>query len=165
MTRVTFIDTSILCELLQVPGKSQPSNAEVRAELERRAKKGERFVVPVTAVIETGNHIAQAKSGDRHAAATRLVDLLRAAMAGNRSFLLQAFSWDARFFGDLCDGNHTGKTFAELAGARMGAGDVAILVELDRFVEGSAFLHSDMDLWTEDHALSSYARHALGSPR
>lgn len=146
MSRVTFIDTSVLCELLQVPGKSKQSNAEVVAELTRRASHGERFVLPVSAVVETGNHIGQAKTGDRHAAAARLVDLLRAAIAGNRSFLLHTFSWDARFLGDLCDGNRTGRTLAEL----------------DRFVDGSAFAHRDMDLWTDDHALGSYAQHTLG---
>ena len=61
-----MIDTSVLCEMLQVPGKSNPARgAEVRAEIDRRWRDGERFVIPITAVIETGNHIAQA-DGNRY---------------------------------------------------------------------------------------------------
>lgn len=72
---ITFIDTSVLCELVAVPGKSSDPGTHL-AELDERFAAGERFVIPVTAVIETGNHIAQAKTGDRRAAARRLVELL-----------------------------------------------------------------------------------------
>lgn len=49
MSTVTLVDTSVLCELLQVPGKSDPTKTEsVTAEMDRRAIAGERFVIPVT---------------------------------------------------------------------------------------------------------------------
>ncbi|MGH9181685.1 MAG: hypothetical protein ACRDY5_08225, partial [Acidimicrobiales bacterium] len=81
MTTLTFVDTSVLCELLQVPGKSSPARgAEVAAEADRRQQAGERFVIPITAVIETGNHIAQA-DGNRYEVAGRLVGLLQMALA------------------------------------------------------------------------------------
>lgn len=54
------MDTSVLCELLEVPGKNQQATA-VQAEFVTRAAAGEHFVIPVTAVIETGNPICQAK--------------------------------------------------------------------------------------------------------
>jgi hypothetical protein len=152
-----FVDTSVLCELVAVPGKSQRSE-EVRAELRQRASAGEQFVLPVTAVIETGNHIAQARTGDRHAAAGRFVALLQAVLAGDRSFRLHQFSWDAAFLQALCDGDSSGATFMQWAGTgQMGGGDIGILVERDRFVERSSLSRAEVGIWTLEAVLGAYA--------
>lgn len=156
MRRVSFVDTSVLCELLAVPGKSQES-ARYKAELKARLDGGEQFVVPLTAVIETGNHIAQA-GGDRRAAASRLVELLRRAMAGQQQFLIHEVEWDAAFLVALCDGDSTATSFVDLAGSgRMGAGDVAILVERDRFVATTAYRAEDVGIWTKEAELGAFA--------
>lgn len=68
MKRVLVFDTSILCCLLQVPGKETAGpesdrwdfdrvDALVKAERERAV-----FVLPLASIIETGNHAAQAPS-------------------------------------------------------------------------------------------------------
>lgn len=153
---MTFIDTSVLCELVGVPGKSQQGDA-LRDEYARRIGEGERFVLPITAVIETGNHIAQA-SGDRRGAAERLVAVLEAAVAGRPPFLVNQVAWDPVFLAELCNGDATGQSFVDLAGnGLMGAGDVAILVERDRFVERSSYRRADVRVWTLDRALGAYA--------
>jgi hypothetical protein len=154
MRTVTFVDTSVLCELLQVPGKCQ-QHQDVRDEFERRIDAGEQFVIPITAVIETGNHIAQAGAGDRRAAADRFCKLLEAARSGESPFAVHEPSWDDAFLSELCGGNATGEPFVDLAGSgRMGAGDVAILVERDRFRAGSAYI--DVDIWTLEAILGAY---------
>jgi hypothetical protein len=151
---VTFVDTSILCELLQVPGKSQ-QHEMVRAEFERRIELGERFVIPITAIIETGNHIAQA-GGDRRAAADRFCKLLASAASGEAPFVTNQESWDAGFLEELRSGDHTGQQFIDLAGnGQMGAGDVAILVERDRYRARSAY--RTVGIWTLENVLSAYA--------
>lgn len=153
---MTFVDTSVLCELIRVPGKSQQSEA-VRDEFSQRAADGERFVLPITAVIETGNHIAQA-DGPRREAAERLVALLRVAMTDETPFVLNEVTWDEGFLDDLCKGNATHQSFVDLAGnGLMGAGDVAILVERDHFVAASAFSGGDVGVWTFDQALGAFA--------
>jgi hypothetical protein len=135
--KVTFIDTSVLCELLAVPGMCG-QHEEIRTEFELRDDAGERFVIPITAIIETGNHIAQAVS-DRRAAAERFVQFLAAARSGEAPFTVQRSSWDPDFITELCAGNATGQQFIDLAQAKMGAGDVAILVERDRFKRESVY--------------------------
>lgn len=151
---VTFIDTSILCELLRVPGKCQQHEA-VRDEFERRIETGERFVIPITAVIETGNHIAQA-GGDRRAAADRFCRLLASAGSGEAPFVMNQESWNEGFLEELCAGNTTGQPFIDLAGSgQMGAGDVAILVERDRYKARSAF--ATVGIWTLENVLGAYA--------
>jgi hypothetical protein len=149
---VTFIDTSVLCELLAVPGMCSQHD-DIRTEFELRDEAGERFVIPITAVIETGNHIAQA-TGDRRAAAERFVRFLGAAGVSEAPFTVHELSWDDQFLTELCSGNATGQPLVDLAGARMGAGDIAILVERDRFKRGSAY--TDVRLWTLDEALGAH---------
>ena len=61
---VIFIDTSILCNIVPVPGFNQDQE-EVRAEMKELVEKKAKFVLPITAVIETGNHIAQLPDGDK----------------------------------------------------------------------------------------------------
>lgn len=154
MTHVTFVDTSVLCEILGVPGKNQRHEA-VRAEFASREQAGVKFVIPITAVIETGNHIAQAE-GDRRGAAERFVALIRIACESDAPFVVNTAQWDGEFLRELCGGNATGQSFVDLAGNRqLGAGDVAILVERDRFRSSGSF--EKVDIWTLDEELSSYA--------
>ncbi|MGQ0615465.1 MAG: hypothetical protein ACT4PW_00490 [Acidimicrobiia bacterium] len=155
--RVTFIDTSVLCELLDVPGKSASGDAQ-RAELGARLAAGERFVIPITAVVETGNHIAQAKTGDRRAAARRLIEVLLEAVRGGGRFELHQVAWDEAFLVALAGGDSTDQTFIDLAGnGLMGGGDVAILVERDRFVATSGYQRHDVGIWTLEAVLGAYA--------
>ncbi|HEX4344931.1 MAG TPA: hypothetical protein VHZ31_05165 [Solirubrobacteraceae bacterium] len=59
---MTFIDTSVLVEILKVPGKSQ-NHERVTAELRARVESQESMILPTAAIIETGNHIAQVDDG------------------------------------------------------------------------------------------------------
>ena len=64
MPNVVFVDTSVLCNLLPVPGFDQNAG-EVREQMSARLKHDESlFILLITTVIETGNHIAQIKNGD-----------------------------------------------------------------------------------------------------
>jgi hypothetical protein len=152
---VTMIDTSVLCEMLQVPGKSNPARgAEVSEELDRRSRAGERFVVPITAVIETGNHIAHAAEY-RHEVAGRFVRFLRLAMSQTAPWLILETRLGAGFLTALCDGDSTGQTLENLAALKVGAGDIAILVERDQLLSTTAL--RDVQVWTYDHGLAAQA--------
>jgi hypothetical protein len=152
---VTFLDTSVLCNILDVPMMSDDS-AAVKAEAGTRHAAGERFVVPVTAVIETGNHIANVKQGDRRAAAERFVRLIETVRTGTTAWVLHEIEWDEAFLAALCAGATTGQSFVDLAGhGLLGTGDVAILVERDRFRANSA--HLDVQIWTLEATLGAYA--------
>ena len=151
--KVTFIDTSVLCELLAVPGRCA-NHDNIRTEFELRDDDGERFVIPITTVIETGNHIAQT-AGDRRAAAERFVKFLNAAGASDAPFTVHRQDWDDEFLIELCAGNATGRSLVDLAVAKVGAGDVAILVERDRLRRDSAY--TEVRVWTLDADLAAHA--------
>ncbi|HWD10175.1 MAG TPA: hypothetical protein VHA57_13890 [Actinomycetota bacterium] len=154
--RFTIVDTSVLCELLEVPGLSSRPK-EVQEEFRQRLRAKERLVLPVTAVIETGNHIAQVKTGNKAAAVARFATLLAETLAGGGPFILTEASWDAAFVAELCRGNSTGQSLSEHAlNAGLGAGDLAILVERDRLLAASAY--TEAFVWTLDRKLLAFNR-------
>src|SRR5262249_13616441 len=117
----------------------------------------ERFILPITAVIETGNHIEKAKTGDRRAAAERLANIVGAAAAGRTPFESNQVAWDLDFLAALLGGDSTGQSFVGLAGGGMGGGDVAIVVERDRYVAVSALGRERVGIWTLDDILKAHA--------
>lgn len=67
MRKVLLIDTSLLCVWLKVPGKETAGNNKwnfetVNDKIKLEIEKGTTLVLPLATVIETGNHIAQAKT-------------------------------------------------------------------------------------------------------
>lgn len=158
MRTVTLVDTSVLCHLLQVPGLGTAEEfTAARDELQARMAAGQSFVLPITTIIETGNHIAGIKVGDRRGAAERFVALIRAVRNDTvKGWLVHELAWDAGFLDALCDGASTGEPFVDLAGGGLlGTGDVAILAERDRFRGGRA--HLDVGIWTLDAGLAAFA--------
>ena len=155
MSTITFIDTSVLCDLLRVPGKSQRAE-EAEAELARRQDRGERFILPLSTIIETGNHVEQA--ADNRPAAEAFTRFVQAAIDGGGPFQANTVTWDASFLDRLLSGATTGVAFVDLAANhQLGSGDLAILVERDLFVASTAFRPQDVEIWTHDARLTAYA--------
>ncbi len=152
MGTMTFIDTSILCNLVPVPGYDQ-QRAEVADEMSHRLRNGEEFILPITSVIETGNHIAQLSSGGaRRQAATKLDAMLRLICAGQAPWVLHDVAWNRGFLQQLLDGADTHTTYVEHAQSGVGAGDLCILTERQAFAERSRIPAS---IWTLDEGLSA----------
>lgn len=153
---VRFVDTSILCDLLEVPGKSQQAGV-VREELERLVKRGVQLVLPIATIIETGNHIEQSSQGHaRRRAAERFVALLRATAGGRVPWVLHSVAWDGRMLDLICDGTPATAPFEDLAGnGQLGAGDVSILAECELY--RSRVADVTVGVWTHDARLAAYA--------
>lgn len=156
MPVVSFVDTSVLCDLLKVPGKCQRHD-EVRAELARLHESGVQLVLPIASIIETGNHIAQAGRGHgRRASAKAFVELLRLTAEGGAPWVLHSVAWDSRMLGLLCDGPGDIGTFVEMAGTgALGAGDMAILAERELYAMRTAGI--EVRVWTHDERLAAYS--------
>jgi hypothetical protein len=66
--KILIFDTSVLCCWFKIPGKETCgpetdswNHSRISELVKREQKKGALFVLPVASIIETGNHIAQAK--------------------------------------------------------------------------------------------------------
>lgn len=134
MTRVVFIDTSVLANILRVPGKDQERD-KVVAKMKQQSREGTQFVLPVTAVIECGNHIAQISTpnADRLAVARRFTALLRQVASGTAPWVFNRADWDGSFWTSLLAGASTGEALEYLLQRRVGTGDVAIIAERDLY--------------------------------
>jgi len=153
---IAFIDTSVLCEILRVPMMFS-DHERYLAEFQERRATGQRFVLPVATIIETGNHISQV-NGDRYAAAQRFEDVVRLALSGGGPFVTLELEWDNAFMTKVLEDNITGQRFVDLAAAgTFGTGDLSILVQRDRFVQRSSFARNQVEIWTAEATMGAYA--------
>lgn len=153
--RAVFIDTSVLDNLLQIPGKDQDRERAQRDFVELQRDTAVQFVLPVTAVIEVGNHIAQLKNGDdRRRIGAKFGGMLESVCGSEAPWVLHDFEWGETFLRTFLDGASTGAPWLELAQAGIGGGDLSILVEADLFQQR---LMIESEIWTYDHGLRSYS--------
>lgn len=159
MAKVYFIDTSVFCNLLPVPGMDQDRD-QIVEELKVKVKEAT-LILPVTTIIETGNHIATKVStgGERRAAAARFVDVLRLVSEGKAPWTLHQFTWNREVLLDLIDGAGSGKHLHVHAEEKVGAGDLAILAEMRAYK--TRVQTADVGVWSLDAALSAYG-HKIG---
>lgn len=61
-TKHWIVDTSVMCEYLDVPGLAARHDY-FRAEFEARKRAGHRIYVPLVVMVEVGNHIGQNGDG------------------------------------------------------------------------------------------------------
>ncbi|HEY0167839.1 MAG TPA: hypothetical protein VGB75_12435 [Jatrophihabitans sp.] len=151
---VSFIDTSILCNLLPVPGRDQ-GRAEVVAEFANRRARGETFILPVTAIIETGNFIAQVPDGRmRRATAQVFADLISLVAEGKAPWTMHQFLWEGDYLRRLVAGSGTAMTLVEHAVNGLGGGDLCILAERDLYRARSGI--TAVTIWTIDTVLAAH---------
>jgi hypothetical protein len=128
----------------------------VRAEFERRIEEGVSFILPVSTIIETGNLIANG-SGDRRAAAKKLLDALQLARETSPPWIIRDVPWDSDFLDRFIAGDSTGTgLLGHLTAGSLGSGDVAILVERDLIEDGLS--GARVRVWTFDNELHAYGR-------
>lgn len=148
---VVLVDTSVLCEILAVPSKSQDP-AKYHQQLSQYTAKGATLLLPMATLIETGNHIAQnGHETQRRQIAEAFVKLVAEALAERaKPFATASFpdhgivrSWLAVF------PDHASRSDRKRKG--IGLGDVSILDEYQRQCELNP--RRLVCIWCLDHAL------------
>lgn len=152
---VRFVDTSVLVELISVPGMcSADRQKRLKPELSTYLKQQDTLVLPITALIETGNHIAQC-SGDRHEAAGDLVRIMEmAAEKQNRRWVMHRLPEGEEVLKKFINGIHKVGGFKILAPQKIGLGDLCILIEAADFRQRTGKM-VEVDIWTLDVGLKT----------
>lgn len=163
MRIVEFVDTSVLVEILRVPGKSQKPEV-VLDELRLRVAERRDLILPTAAVIETGNHIHHVPDGAlRRSCAEEFAGLLDDSARGAAPWVLNDATWN----GELLDRIRTGcSTGADLVGHAtrgsrqgLGTGDLSVLAERDLYRDRRVDPRSvDVRVWSADTLLESFSR-------
>lgn len=86
MSEVLIVDTTVFLNVLGVPGHCQHVQ-EVLEELESQVQASSEFLLPISVVLESGNHIADLTNGDhRWRWGEILRDQVRAAIEGGSAW-------------------------------------------------------------------------------
>jgi hypothetical protein len=152
---VCIVDTSIFCNLLAVPNRCQ-QRADVLSQFEEKVAAKETLLLPMTTILETGNHIGQNGDGNqRRQAAIRFTAQVRLALDGKSPFVPTRFltreslvKWLEEF------PNWTVRSDSKGKGS--GLGDLSIVKDFDQqcLLSPSHRVY----IWSLDGHLSSYDR-------
>ena len=84
MNKVHFVDTCVMDNLLDVPGWNN-DRTRIIEEYTRLSENGDTFVLPVAVLVETGNHIAQARY-NKYEIADKFAKLIHGAIDGTNNW-------------------------------------------------------------------------------
>lgn len=155
MRRVLIIDTSILCVWLEVPDMDacgpehdKWNKQRVDAKIEMELQQKTTFVLPLASIIETGNHIAQARRSRRERAEA-LAELMRKSANQQSpwaSFSDQSVLWSAEKLKSLAE------SWPELAAQRLSLGDATIKDVAEYYAQ----MGFAVEILTGDRGLKAY---------
>lgn len=159
MNALCIIDTSIFTNLLDVPSKNQQRD-KVKSDFGEYVKLGFEFIVPITTVIETGNHIAQNGDGAiRRSIATKFCQEIKNAMEGKTPYQISPMpnvEFILNFLSDFP--NQAGKNKMPNKFEGTSFGDLLIIKEFERLC--SLNCHADIFIWSLDQELAQYRQSA-----
>lgn len=155
MKKVLIIDTSILCVYLKVPGKDtcgsnkdQWNKQRVDDLLEKEVQSSTTFVLPLAAIIETGNHIAQAGT-KRYEIAQDLAEIILKTATEETpwaAFTEQSVFWDIQGLKNLAE------EWPELAKQKISIGDATIISVANYYAKTGV----EVEILTGDEGLKPY---------
>lgn len=149
MSAIVIVDTSVLLNILDVPGRNE-RRTEVLAELGELIESGDHLFIPMAAIVEVGNHIAQLGNGaQRRAAAERFVAEVKKALADEAP-------WKPINFPSNQDVLVWLDAFPDAATHGLGMGDLSIKKEWEDLC--AKYRMSRVRVWTLDGDLEGLDR-------
>lgn len=155
MGKVLILDTSILCVWLQVRGKETCGSEDNRWEYEAVEDKIKAeianktiLVLPLAAIIETGNHIAQC-NGDKYDLINSFVELINNAADETTpwaAFTQQSELWNKNGLKNLSN------RWKETAIGGQSLGDASIVDVANYYAETGYYV----EIFTGDQGLKAY---------
>ncbi len=150
MSAIILIDTSILLNILDVPGYNQDKEA-VQQQYEQHVQNGDQLLLPMATVVETGSHVADIPNGyHRRAWGQIFVNLVKQTHRGEAPWSPIAFPKLDSIVQWLDD-------FPEFAGRKIGFADMTIIKDWERTCAQHTM--SQVKIWSLDHGLLGYDRH------
>lgn len=144
---ICIVDTSILVELLNVPGCAS-RHAELVDAFAGRQQHAEQFLLPLAVLVETGNHVAHVPDGaQRRSAADRFVTLARDSLRGTSPFSATPLPSSADIAGWLDE-------FPDCAMRGIGLADRSLIALWG--AQRELHPHRRVYLWTLDEHLVGY---------
>jgi hypothetical protein len=155
---VRFIDTSIMTNLLGVPAKSERAEA-VKLEFRDAVESKETLILPISTIIETGNHIAHISDGRlRREIAIRFSECLQKTASGEASWTLYGNELSIE------DLQYLAAEFPRRAVEEMSIGDLSVIRAYHTYKEKISGIGKIM-IWSMDAHLQAYQEDLTGTVR
>ena len=150
MSSIVLIDTSVLLNVLDVPGRNQ-NRAEVLGLLEEKIDSEDHLFIPLATIIETGNHLAHlpGSGGLRRTYADRFVSTVQEAINNQAPWRLMALPDVEHVLNWLSD-------FPDSAMRQVGMGDQSIKKDWEELCR--KYSMSRVLVWSVDGDLSGLDR-------
>lgn len=150
ISNVRFMDTSIVMNLLEIPNMCADAE-KIKAEFDNVVKENETLILPMSTIIESGNHIAHIADGTiRRKKAMKFQEFLRKTAREEVPWILygvELFEEDLLILAD---------EFPEKAlQMKMGIGDMSIIRFYEKYKEVTPAVGRIM-IWSTDIHLSGY---------
>ena len=152
---MVFVDTSVLLNLLDVPGNNDRHQADVDTR-DQLLDSGFLLILPVTTVIETGNAIARDAGGLRHDRSRAFVEILRATLSATSPWAASDVGLTNELLGAVLDGHQRAPGLRTLMTEGVGSGDACILAEVAEYRTRISSAYP-VRIWSHDRALSAYS--------
>lgn len=156
--RLELVDTSVLVELLQVPGEYD-NLAQIVQEFNEKQTNGVSLQLPAATIVESGAHIIRIKDGRiRRECAQRFENVLRATWAREAPWTFTDLVWDRNFVGELLDPPVDYQYLNQsLSTKALEMGDLVILAEFRRIRATVDPSYVEVAIWTQDGKLAAAA--------
>jgi hypothetical protein len=152
---ICLIDTSVFCELLAVP-KMHQCHEEMVRQLSEKLNEQETLLLPMTTILETGNHVGQNGDGrQRRQAAERFSAQVRLALEGHSPFTPTPL-FDRKELGEWLSEFPDWAMRSDSRGKGSGLGDLSIVkaFELQCALNPARRVY----IWSLDELLARYDR-------
>lgn len=143
---VCIVDTSVLVELLDLPHMNA-RHAQVEVDLRAKLERSETMLLPMAAIVETGNHVGQVNGDRRRLCAERFVTFVGDAIDGRAPFVATPMYAPTELRAWL-------STFVDWASRGIGFGDLSIKEEWER--QRARHTQRRVYIWSFDQHLQGY---------
>lgn len=153
---VHFIDTSVLLNIINVPGRNQQRD-EVMAELKELVKETNSnvLILPFATIIETGNHIAHCGDGNkRRKCAEKFKECIERTVNNEAPWQYYGNQLTSDDLREIC------KDFPDFAMRGEGFGDLSIINAYNKYKSETPAIHK-IRIWSVDGHLKNIYEETL----
>lgn len=155
---VRFIDTSIMLNLLEVPGRCSQKE-QVKEEWIQVLHKRETLIMPIATIIETGNHIAHIQDGRvRHTITLKFQEFLEKTAESKAPWTLYGNGLEKEEI------KYIAEHMDEFTRARVGIGDITIIYAYEKYLKEKPAIGTIM-IWSTDEHLAAYRQENVSIKR
>ena len=156
MKETKFIDTSVLLEILEVQHCCKNSKKYQQELVEFYGKENATLIMPISVLIETGNHINHIPDKVmKMDALKKFIDILELFLNSKKPWVFYGYN-----FG-VDDISRIKEQYAQVVSAKVGIGDVFILDAYYQYIEklkADASQNHLISIWSLDEHLSAYSQ-------